>query len=169
MKDNHEHSHCYACGFQFKPDEWSTYITIKGEIDSALIHDDCLEILRHGMWKDKPLLELGHKIWSDDGREPESMQCGITNTNSTYPEPSTEAKLWVLGQIAKFIHDTEARGSFRRLIYEYLDLDYVEAYVAGGMDITNTLSHGNYKNFVGRVFRVNIIEDEPEIQIHSGD
>lgn len=76
MKNNHNSTQCYVCGFQFKPDEWSTYITIKGEIDSALIHDDCLEILRHGMWKDKPLLELGHKIWSDDEREPESMQCG---------------------------------------------------------------------------------------------
>lgn len=75
-------------------------------------------------------------------------------------EPSTEAKLWVLKQIAKFIRDTEAQGSFRKLIYEYLDLDYTDAYLAGGMDIINSLSHENYKEFVGKVFILKTDESE---------
>lgn len=57
---------CYVCGFSFEADDWSTYISIKNEIDSALVHDDCLEVLRHGMWKNKPLFELGHKIWGEE-------------------------------------------------------------------------------------------------------
>ena len=73
-------------------------------------------------------------------------------------EPSTEAKLWVLRQISQFIRDTEAQGTFRKLIYEYLDLDYTDAYLAGGMDIINSLSHENYKEFVGKVFSVEIEE-----------
>ena len=76
----------------------------------------------------------------------------------TFHESPHEAKLWVIQQIAKFIHDTEANGSFRTLIYEYLDLDYAEAYLVGGMDITNSLSHENYKEFTGKVFAVEIKE-----------
>lgn len=64
------------------------------------------------------------------------------------PEPSTEAKLWVIGQIAKFIHDTHGDGSFRCMIYEYLKLGYSEAYLAGGMTITNTLSKEAYREWV---------------------
>ena len=79
---------------------------------------------------------------------------------ATFPEPSTEAKLWVLGQIAKFIHDTEGNGSFRKLIYEYLDLDYADAYLAGGMVLTTTLSQESYKEFVGKVFAVEIEGDK---------
>lgn len=48
-----------------------------------------------------------------------------------------EVKLWTISQIAKFIND--GGGTFRKLIYEYLDLDYVDAYEAGGMVITNAL------------------------------
>lgn len=69
-----------------------------------------------------------------------------------------EAKLWVLRQISQFIRDTEAQGTFRKLIYEYLDLDYTDAYLAGGMDIINSLSHENYKEFVGKIFSVEIEE-----------
>lgn len=89
----------------------------------------------------------------------------------TYPEPSTEAKLWVVQQIAKFIHETEAHGSFRKLIYDYLNLDYVEAYLAGGMDITNTMSPDDYRKYVGKMFIVAMREgeNEPAIQFHSGD
>lgn len=87
----------------------------------------------------------------------------------TLPEPSTEAKLWVIEQITKFIHDTGGNGSFRKLIYEYLDLDYADAYLAGGMVITNTLSHESYKEFVGKMFLIEIKEDEPETQIHPGE
>lgn len=69
-----------------------------------------------------------------------------------------EAKLWVLRQISQFIRDTEAQGTFRKLIYEYLDLDYTDAYLAGGMDIINSLSHENYKEFVGKIFSVEMEE-----------
>lgn len=85
------------------------------------------------------------------------------------PEPSTEAKLWVIEQIAKFIRDTKGHGSFRKLIYEYLNLEYVDAYLAGGMDITNMLSPEEYKkNFKEKLF-VAGDGDESEIQIHSGE
>jgi hypothetical protein len=59
----------------------------------------------------KPQEELQWAICRDTVKE--EME-----TKEIFTEPSTEAKLWVLEQIAKFIHDTEARGSFRRLIYE---------------------------------------------------
>ena len=62
-----EPTHCYICGLKFRPGAWSTYITIDGEIESALVHDDCLELLSvKGMWSKKPLKELGHKIWGDE-------------------------------------------------------------------------------------------------------
>lgn len=80
----------------------------------------------------------------------------------TFLESPHEAKLWVIQQIAQFIHDTEGNGSFRKLIYEYLDLDYGEAYMAGGMVITNTLSHENYKEFNGKVFSVEIEKENLE-------
>lgn len=54
---------CYICGCAFKEEDFSTFFTIKGELSVSLAHDECLELLRHGMWKDKPLFELGHKIW----------------------------------------------------------------------------------------------------------
>ena len=63
------------------------------------------------------------------------------------PEPSTEAKLWVIEQIAKFIRDTKGHGSFRKLIYEYLNLEYVEAYEAGAMCITNSISSDNFHEY----------------------
>lgn len=88
---------------------------------------------------------------------------------ATFSEPPAEAKLWVIEQIAKFIRDTKGHGSFRKLIYEYLNLEYVDAYLAGGMDITNMLSPEEYKkNFKEKLFAAKD-GDEPEIQMHSGD
>ena len=69
--------------------------------------------------------------------------------NNPYPEPNSEAKLWVITQLAQFIHDTNGSGSFRHMIYEYLNLpNYHDAYLAGGMVITNTLSEEAYKEWV---------------------
>lgn len=65
----------------------------------------------------------------------------------TYTEPSTEAKLWVVDKIAQFIIDTEGDGTFRKLIYEYLNLEYSEAYEAGAMCITNSISSDNYHEY----------------------
>ena len=65
----------------------------------------------------------------------------------TYTEPSTEAKLWVIDQIAQFIIDTEGDGTFRKLIYDYLNLQYAEAYEAGAMCITNSMSSDNYHEY----------------------
>ena len=63
------------------------------------------------------------------------------------PEPSTEAKLWVVDKIAQFIIDTEGDGTFRKLIYEYLNLEYVEAYEAGAMCITSSISSDNFHEY----------------------
>jgi hypothetical protein len=63
-------------------------------------------------------------------------------------EPPTEAKLWVITQLAQFIHDHKAEGTFRTMIYNYLNLTYQEAYLAGGMTITNSLSRDSYEEFV---------------------
>jgi hypothetical protein len=63
-------------------------------------------------------------------------------------EPSTEAKLWVITQLAQFIHDHKADGTFRTLIYDYLNLTYQEAYLASGMTITNRLSKDSYEEYV---------------------
>lgn len=65
----------------------------------------------------------------------------------TYTEPSTEAKLWVVDRIAQFICDTQGDGTFRKLIYEYLNLQYAEAYEAGAMCITNSLSTENFHEY----------------------
>lgn len=65
-----------------------------------------------------------------------------------YPEPSTEAKLWVIQQLAQFIRDTEGDGSFRKMIYDYLNLSYQEAYLAGGTVITNSIDKESYKEWV---------------------
>ena len=65
-----------------------------------------------------------------------------------YPEPPTYAKLWVISQLAQFIHNNKADGTFRTMIYDYLNLSYQEAYLAGGMVITNSLSKDNYEEFV---------------------
>ena len=65
----------------------------------------------------------------------------------TYTEPSTEAKLWVIDRIAQFIIDTEGDGTFRKLIYDYLNLDYAEAYEAGAMCINNSISTENYHEY----------------------
>lgn len=52
-------------------------------------------------------------------------------------------KLWIISQIAKFILD--GGGTFRKLIYEYLELDYASAYGAGGMTISNCVNDARYK------------------------
>lgn len=54
-----------------------------------------------------------------------------------------ETKLWTISQIAKFIND--GGGTFRKFIYEYLDLEYAEAYDAGAMIITNALYNRDEK------------------------
>ena len=58
-------------------------------------------------------------------------------------EPNDDAKLWTLSAIAKFI--VGDGGSFRNLVYDYLGLDYDEAYRAGGMIITNAIALGKPK------------------------
>lgn len=69
--------------------------------------------------------------------------------NNPYPEPTSESKLWVITQIASFIHDTRADGTFRTLIYDYLNFNnYHEPYLAGGMTITNSLSQDSYEEYV---------------------
>lgn len=54
---------CYICGVKFKPEDFSTYFTVDGQVTEALAHDDCLELLIHGLWKNFPVYELGHKVW----------------------------------------------------------------------------------------------------------
>lgn len=62
----------------------------------------------------------------------------MTNETPLSEQLTLEVKLWTVSQIAKFIND--GGGTFRKLIYEYLDLDYMDACVAGGMTITNALA-----------------------------
>lgn len=103
-------------------------------------------------------LEAAVKNWTPPG-----------DNEAPLMEPSTEAKLWVIEQISRFIRDTKGHGSFRKLIYDYLNLEYADAYLAGGMDITNMLSPEEYKrNFKDKLFVVND-GNEPEIQTHSGE
>lgn len=64
-------------------------------------------------------------------------------------EPSAEAKLWVISQISRFIHDTKGDGTYRILIYEYLNFNnYHEPYEAGAMVITNSISKESYEEYV---------------------
>ena len=88
----------------------------------------------------KPQEELQWAICRDTVKE--EME-----TKEIFTEPSTEAKLWVIDRIAQFICDTEGEGTFRKLIYEYLNLEYVEAYEAGAMCITNSISSDNFHEY----------------------
>ena len=64
-------------------------------------------------------------------------------------EPSIEAKLWVISQISRFIHDTKGDGTYRTLIYDYLNFNnYHEPYEAGAMVITNSISKESYEEYV---------------------
>lgn len=63
---------------------------------------------------------------------PEPMACPLP------PDPGADAKVWVLRKLAEHIKD--GCGSFRTMIYDYLDMDYSTAYLAGGMEVSNALS-----------------------------
>lgn len=72
-----------------------------------------------------------------------------------------EVKLWTISQIAKFIND--GGGTFRKLIYDYLNLDYMDAHMAGGMTITNAL----YVHPKSPSDKLNEIMGELEIAINT--
>lgn len=59
-------------------------------------------------------------------------------------ESPYEAKLWVIRQIAKFIIETEGKGTFRKF-NDYLGVEYADSYDAGGMTITNAICKGENK------------------------
>ena len=81
-------------------------------------------------------LEAAVKNWTPPG-----------DNEAPLTEPSTEAKLWVIDRIAQFICDTEGEGTFRKLIYDYLNLDYADAYDAGAMCITSSISSDNFHEY----------------------
>ena len=56
----------------------------------------------------------------------------------TFHESPHEAKLWVIRQIAKFITETQGKGTFREF-NDYLGIGYADSYDAGGMTITNAV------------------------------
>ena len=68
------------------------------------------------------------------GMSKKFFQIDLKRTHEAY---KYHVELEMLKKISQYIKD--GGGSFRALIYGYLNLQYTDAYLAGGMDLSNAI------------------------------